>query len=359
MANFCSNCGKKLERNSKFCSHCGKKIQGLKSHPSTITKPAEVYEGQYSAWKVFLFSVLTFGVYQAYWGYRLWWQLKETEKSAYSPAVRGFFVTLSSIALFPKVFERSGRSKTAAYFLAIPFLAINFIGNMYAYSYEGTDWQTSLFAVLVGLVVTSLFAAIVQDEANDAVSKGYMVDASPRRNWALIAVLTICLLFFAAWGVLEGLTYKSNTGIPFSTWQRVPLPGNKYAIKMPSKPEVTSSTEVSNSGIPYSIFTYTSNRNPYFTASYLKYAQPVEQKYDDVIQKVADHEEGTMLSKTVTTFAGMPALQFTMLANDFSVSNHYVHGIIFGRENEIYVLQMDTSSESPPEYKQFLDSFSG
>jgi hypothetical protein len=49
------------------------------------------------------YTIITFGLYQLYWGWRAWETVRRTKGGDYNSSVRGFFLPISAFWLFPQI----------------------------------------------------------------------------------------------------------------------------------------------------------------------------------------------------------------------------------------------------------------
>ena len=120
---YCSNCGAKLSKSAKFCPECGAKNisieQGTPTKdtvaPAAAPTPAPSSEFQYkppilhtaTPLKFFLLTIVTFGVYVGYWGWRNWEIVKRARDLNVSPTWRGIFIVFTAASLFARGFHAS------------------------------------------------------------------------------------------------------------------------------------------------------------------------------------------------------------------------------------------------------------
>lgn len=119
--NFCPQCGEKIENNVKNCKHCGSLFEGsAKSSANkeysnvhaeeTVSNVKGEYSNVQSINKTALFIIITGGLYQLYWFYRNWRDLKTHKNLDISVGLRtlALFVPLVNLYFIGSQFKDIG-----------------------------------------------------------------------------------------------------------------------------------------------------------------------------------------------------------------------------------------------------------
>ena len=130
---YCKNCGKKIEEFCKFCKFCGSNIDSF----ARENKQLLVYSNAIPLWKLFVFSIITMGLYSYYWYYRNWRYIRELEETDIKPGLRtlGLFVPiLGWILIYQqyKYINQYVQSATGHYFSAGGMIAMHIVFNLIA-----------------------------------------------------------------------------------------------------------------------------------------------------------------------------------------------------------------------------------
>jgi hypothetical protein len=104
----CPFCAELIMADAIKCKHCGEWLRDdaievqVKSHGAT-----EQYSNGQQTWQLILLSLLSFGLYEVYWFFRTWRQLKDTKNLDISPGWRtlGLLVPVLNIVLAYKLFR--------------------------------------------------------------------------------------------------------------------------------------------------------------------------------------------------------------------------------------------------------------
>ncbi len=113
---FCPFCGTKVEDEAIFCGSCGKKLPTLIVDRDQLPDDNEVHDQPkdkvltLSISRFFIYSILTFGFYQIYWGWKCWEILKRLNKLSISSSLRGFFIQFTCFSLFADVLKSAKKS---------------------------------------------------------------------------------------------------------------------------------------------------------------------------------------------------------------------------------------------------------
>ena len=163
-----------------------------------------------SSWKVVVLSVLTVGLYEAYWMYKSWKFFKEKDGIEVTPVARAIL----SIFFLPNLFKRiedfaeqeGYESPFPAIICYIAYFALNFtsgLGDFY--------WLWSFAAVfcLVPAIDSLNFAL----EQNDEISTFQQEGFNTRQKWLIV----VCLLL---WGLI---IYSFSGNNSSSTFDDSPL----------------------------------------------------------------------------------------------------------------------------------------
>jgi len=213
---FCSKCGEKLKFDDKFCSKCGNSVKTETTVKSISSSTKQII----SVKKFFLFSLLTFGMYPIYWGWKNWEILKRVKGLDVSSGVRGFFITFTSFSLFKQILllakGHGYKGNYIPWLLATGFLILNLISNAMGRSDEEIDFTTYLIivAVLIGLI-TLITAPVIN--AMNYFLKHNNEDSSKfeiKPNYVLIVLLAgISIFFFIAtfYSELQVADYDEQT----------------------------------------------------------------------------------------------------------------------------------------------------
>lgn len=132
--------------------------------------------------KLALMSVCTGGLYEIYWGYKNWKCANHLFRKDYSAGIRGFFLPITSFALFKHINEYSTAKGVplpgGANGMAALFLILSIMWRM-----PDPYWIISWFAVVPLLVVQRVVNEVNEKVAPDA-------DRNSRFSaWNIVAVL--------------------------------------------------------------------------------------------------------------------------------------------------------------------------
>lgn len=198
---FCPKCGIKVRLAAKFCRSCGYKLPKLKGseasdrHSQGLTSNTHLVQ---SEWTFLLYSLLTFGMYQIYWGWKQWEIVKRVNRLRITPTIRGIFIPLTSFSLFSKILDMAKRSGYRGSYnpglLATGFFILNIINNKLdtdSFSLAAALGVIIFFISLTATVVTPVIHAMNYfithtDEDPD------LLDVKP--NYGLIVALSILFI---------------------------------------------------------------------------------------------------------------------------------------------------------------------
>ncbi|GEM_PF-6630870 len=237
---YCTFCGAKQGAVSNFCHSCGKQLRskrvasenGANQFPKAslatgVVSTAEIlqvpfvqtqtkkYSTLNECTNYFMFSILTFGLYSAYWGWRRWELVGKLKNEKTSPTLSGIFLGFTSFSLFGNIKTLSHARTEGA-----PSLAPGLWGSLLLLSFAMSNGlgrsNMSFGSYLLAFVVLSFFETLViaspssalvhllnnDDEARDAYEKiGH--------NVALIVILVI----IAVGWILVGVASSQSTGV--------------------------------------------------------------------------------------------------------------------------------------------------
>jgi len=218
---YCFNCGEKIPSESKFCRYCGVSVGHTAHHDDKISENTEdINRREYSLgnnqvipiWQFLLLNLITFGLYQVYWGWKYWEIIKRVKNTSLSSGWRGFFIVFTSFSLFPQVLQLAKSSgykgNFSAGLLATIFLIVNFINNGLSRA-ENLDWASLLVLTAIMIGIASLVAMPVINAMNYYLTHNNegqnTFDIKP--NFLLIAVMLVVAGFY----ILSGFYSETNT----------------------------------------------------------------------------------------------------------------------------------------------------
>ena len=158
--------------------------------------------------KIFILSVISFGIYNIILAYSWWKILKENFGHKLSPFWRALFCNLMNIVLFP-VFEKYFKALNIpgkifnGLLLGIGFLFITYIDeriNLVSFKLsmkDGLPYSWDLTISIISLILSILAALIlvyIQDKINKA-NELYFPDA-PQNNWKVSNIIWAIILGF-------------------------------------------------------------------------------------------------------------------------------------------------------------------
>ncbi|MCZ7363010.1 MAG: zinc-ribbon domain-containing protein [Candidatus Methanoperedens sp.] len=110
---YCPKCGKELEKDASFCGYCGYKFVKEDDESvsgKTIDQIEQQTQSQFSFKQpirnLVILSVFTFGLYEIYWFYRNWKQIKIHKNLDISPGMRTLGLLFIPIYNFLLIFEQ-------------------------------------------------------------------------------------------------------------------------------------------------------------------------------------------------------------------------------------------------------------
>jgi transglutaminase-like putative cysteine protease len=144
--------------------------------------------------KLWMFSVVTFGIYTAYWFYRNWIYVKEKEHSSIMPVARGIFSYFWYYPLYKKLKEDQATrnpgqelpNKALYLVLAIAYFLANMLGNL--------DYIGMPLLLLTPLMVIPLANRI--NHINQANEKLFARNSQWKLRHSLLALFFIPAVFF-------------------------------------------------------------------------------------------------------------------------------------------------------------------
>lgn len=162
---YCENCGEKLAEGTKFCAKCGHPVDAVE--PVVATGQIEyysIYPG-----RLFLFSILTFNLYEIYWFYRNWLAVKKAEGTNIQPFWRAIFTVFFCYEFFTKVL-RTAKSNgyTDSYsagWMATAYIVLLLAGNALGRA-NGIDPGSYLLGLIILLILTPLPLLPIQRAIN-------------------------------------------------------------------------------------------------------------------------------------------------------------------------------------------------
>ena len=142
--------------------------------------------------KFVIFSVVTFGMYPAYWAWRAWETVRRSKSQNYriTSSVRGYFNTISNFSLFPQLKElaeaKGYKSKADVSLVAILYLVVRVL-----------DGRLSFAVLCVGLVLEGLVLLPMVKMLNYYTEQTKGKYAPDKQNWWLIVVLAVVSVVIA------------------------------------------------------------------------------------------------------------------------------------------------------------------
>ncbi len=218
-ANFCENCGNKVETESHHLE--ARESESALARANSIQEKGEsspaVEYFSISTGRLFLFSVLTFNLYEIYWFARNWDAVKKATGKNIYPFWRAIFCVFFCYELFSRVFNSAkseGYKKAySAGWLATAYITLLVVGNAYSRSSAqimGVDPGTYRLLFFVLIVLTPLPLLAVQGAINLHNSKTVR-DYTPTTTFtAGEVVLIICGIIFMGLTVLGTLASISS-----------------------------------------------------------------------------------------------------------------------------------------------------
>lgn len=97
----CPFCTKEILTDAVKCKHCGEWLNKQATHSALPRSALQQFSNALPVWHFVLLSIVTFGIYEIYWFYRNWKQLKLHKNLDISPGWRtvGLFVPIYGIVL--------------------------------------------------------------------------------------------------------------------------------------------------------------------------------------------------------------------------------------------------------------------
>lgn len=193
----CSKCGEKIKSDNAFCSNCGNKLTTNENRNQTkISAKNHVH----SIKKFLLLNLLTFGMYQAYWGWKNWEIVKRVTGLDLNSGIRGFFITFTSFSLFKEILTLAKKHGYKGSYnprlLGACFLILNFIFNGIGKSDSHIDFTTLIVLIAVIIALITLVTSPVLKAMNYFLEHNNE-DATKfeiKNNYFLIIVLVILFI---------------------------------------------------------------------------------------------------------------------------------------------------------------------
>lgn len=371
MTKYCPNCGKPLNKSDRYCRNCGRKIGVLAEKPKADRKGNR---RRLALWKIVLLQVITLGLYEAYWGYKQWWYMKEISGEKMSPSVRGFFVWLTCFGLFSRMANLSKKAPLSGHTL----YSILFFGfGLSLWGISRADYtkylndQSFWIALLILLVFQGLILARMQAVMNAFWKNNRKGIREAPVNIGLIFLLIVIGIATVVWGLSDveqeapssapqtqlkpytssGFTRETPSSVPQAQWK--PYASSGFTILFPTTPTEETETGTSDSGIPVTATIYLTTGTPSFSVASYTYSN-ASFDLNEAIRGMAVGKNGVVYSNVATSFQGHPAQQYVVKVND----QHFLSGIIFSvNDSRTYALMEESSIERPPDFQWFVNSF--
>lgn len=159
---YCNQCGHEQKDNAKFCHNCGTGNTALLSVAATISSTSSVSNSNIQALdfyvvptsKFLLLSVLTFGLYPAFWFAKNWAMVKKQEHSSIYPIARAIFGVLFFSSLAERVLKSAkARGYDSNYYSVL--LAIGYFTLSLFYRLEKPEyaWLLGFTSILTFIPV--------------------------------------------------------------------------------------------------------------------------------------------------------------------------------------------------------------
>lgn len=87
---YCTNCGSPIAADASFCSACGTTLGTVRTGDALIGPPEPLFL-HISVARLVLLSIASVGLYEAYWIYKNWKNIKDREGLDITPFWRGIF----------------------------------------------------------------------------------------------------------------------------------------------------------------------------------------------------------------------------------------------------------------------------
>lgn len=163
--------------------------------------------------KFVVLSVLTLGLYQTYWAWRMWEIVRCSNGETYrfKSSLRALFLSIGSFWLFPAVYEvakaKGCENEVKPRDVAIFYLAVGFLSGGLQDVLEGRVLLSFLALVFCIGIQSSLLLPIVQvQNAYVTTTQGKFVPK--KTNWWLFVTLVICFILFLTSYVVSPVTPK-------------------------------------------------------------------------------------------------------------------------------------------------------
>jgi hypothetical protein len=163
----CPFCAEDILTDARTCKHCGESLDRQAPEAQPIGRNGQRYSNAQAPWRLMLLSIATFSLYDLYWFYRNWKQIKLHERLDIRPGWRtaGLFVPIYSIVLMYRQFKEiqalAARSGEATYrspgwvtFGYVVLCGIAFQLSMYS-------WKLTDPAALLALTIFDLLLSVL------------------------------------------------------------------------------------------------------------------------------------------------------------------------------------------------------
>lgn len=174
---FCTNCGHKLKNKIVICPSCGFE----NSNPTVYTRiiPIQTF---------IIYTIITFGIYELVWIYRVWKYIKIKENSNISPFFRTLFTIFYIFSLYKKI---KIYSKEQGY-------VDDFSPGFRAFGWIVTSLIVSSEEVtgVLPIYVSFIFSLKPLDALNYYFSKTEVNSKERSTEWWHLVLLGICLLLW-------------------------------------------------------------------------------------------------------------------------------------------------------------------
>ena len=200
---YCEKCGTKLHEEQKFCASCG---ASTSSSGQAATTTATEYLAMPPG-RLWLFCVLTWGIYELYWFYKNWQAVKRSQLPHIWPVPRSIFAIFFCYDLFKRVYE-SAKSNGYAESFSAQWLATGYIVMLIVQAiWNKMEYLGALDILIAAFVlsVTPLPLLSVQRAINFNNAKiGAHTQFDKKFTGGEVAIIVIGILFMllAIWGFL-------------------------------------------------------------------------------------------------------------------------------------------------------------
>lgn len=210
----CKKCGNKTNPSEKFCGKCGSKIREetvREQSTDLVGKTKKVEDNKtikkdqntieyfcVSKNKLAVLSVATFGLYEIYWFYKNWKEIKEQGGGKVSPFWRALLSILFSYSLFKRVLTSAKENGyTKDYSSGLLFIIYFFWVN--SYRLPGMLWIISFMSFVPLLTVQDAINFINEKINPSACKKGQEFSSGE----TLLAIIGIIIVLFSIIGSID------------------------------------------------------------------------------------------------------------------------------------------------------------